>query len=290
MLIPKYWAKASQQIVFPKRLFSKESKSGMIFCWRWSESSEADARRQAQSALAKKVENILRGKKIDDGYFEKAVREEVLKEFRDSKGNLVAAVTRSSLGFRVLNTSEIAFVDMDYDLSPEPWIFALFKKKQSPADLRAQWENAAIERVQSSFKNLNLSGRLYRTANGLRAMVTSQTIHAQDPLAQDLLYQCGSDALYKKLCLAQNSFRARLTPKPRRIQMSSPGVKFPFEQESEKKKVLEWTQQYETLAGEFATCEFVKNIGNLQPILKNFQEVVDLHDQETHALEKNILK
>jgi hypothetical protein len=294
MLIPKYWAKASQDIQFPKSFLGGEAKTGKIFCWRWSESSEREARERAELALKKRAESLQLGNrskpKDQAEYFETAVREEILREFRAADGKLLAAVTQSSLGFRVLNTSDLAFVDMDYDLSPDPWFLVFFKKKQSPADLRAQWENAAVERAHNSFVAADLGGRLYRTANGLRAMVTSRPLTAKSQESSDLLYECGSDALYKKLCLAQDSFRARLTPKPRRIQLSSPGIKFPYATDEERQKLEVWKKNYESQSRNFGTCEFIRKIGKPFPIPTDFQEIIEVHDQETRALEKCALK
>jgi len=57
MLIPKYWAKASKEVVFPKGLLSP-SKTGIIYCWRWSNQSETEAHERAVEAINRRAASL----------------------------------------------------------------------------------------------------------------------------------------------------------------------------------------------------------------------------------------
>jgi len=105
-----------------------------------------------------------------------------------------------------------------------------------------------------------------------------------------LLNLCGSDQLYKKLCHAQESFRARLSPKPRRLQMQAPGINYPFASPSESTRLAKWLHEYQAKSRDFATCEFVKNIGIANSPLPEFLGIIELHDQETRSTEKRFLR
>ena len=84
-----------------------------------------------------------------------------------------------------------------------------------------------IYRFISKHPQWNL--RLYRTPAGLRLIATHQLFDALDEQVFNFFQAIGTDPLYVRMCINQRCFRARLTAKPWRIDISNhmkprPGV------------------------------------------------------------------
>ena len=123
-----------------------------------------------------------------------------------------------------------------------------------------------------------LGMRLYRTAAGYRAIVTS---HEYDPLSREstqLLKAIGSDPLYMKLCEVQECFRARLTPKFWRCGGTQPPVRFPYADESQAAAMHAWVEDYSEQAAGFGTCELVETLGS-PDVHSRIAPLVELHDK-----------
>jgi hypothetical protein len=81
------------------------------------------------------------------------------------------------------------------------------------------------------------------------------------------------DVLYAMLCRKQNCFRARLTPKPRRMKMPGWKVKYP-RTEDEDKAFREWLAKYESASRNYRVCKFLDQLGG------GFStEAVRVHDE-----------
>jgi hypothetical protein len=82
------------------------------------------------------------------------------------------------------------------------------------------------------------------------------------------------------MCRNQNCFRARLTPKPWRINMRrlhpSLGV-WPLGAEFLANK-SDWVKEYETKSERFATCHFLAHIGS-KVIDSRAEHVREIHDE-----------
>ncbi|HEX6749839.1 MAG TPA: hypothetical protein VF092_21280 [Longimicrobium sp.] len=124
--------------------------------------------------------------------------------------------------------------------------------------------------------------RVYRTAAGLRYLVTHATFSPTDAEVRSTLAALGADPQYIRLCQVQKSFRARLTPKPWRIGVRNPPVGFPYEGPAEEQEMREWVARYDSASAGRATCRFVEEIGggvehpDIAPIRA-------LHDEQTKA-------
>jgi len=174
-----------------------------------------------------------------------------------------AAVTRSHSGYRVVNTPDVGFVDIDFNTDYDP----LPQQEESLAGLR-RWVAG----------HTGQNWRMYKTAGGLRAMRTD----ACQPLDDDFDAICkevGADDYYRELCHKQKMFRARLTPKPIRC-----GIVWPRWNhydggwsDFDRPRIPEIIQAYELLAKAYKTCELVEVIGagEIHPDLK---PVMELHD------------
>jgi len=102
MKFPKFWASGSQD--------------GFV-CWRWSDSSLAEAEALAREA-ARKLAGLFAAGKQPQGryaYGDRPLREPVLNEVRGPAGEMAAVVTRNSYGCLVLNTTGVMLLDKDWD-------------------------------------------------------------------------------------------------------------------------------------------------------------------------------
>jgi hypothetical protein len=143
--------------------------------------------------------------------------------------------------------------------------------------------DAAIERLrQYVHQHPGWSARVYRTSAGLRYLVTHALFDPTGPDALAAMQALGADAQYVQLCRAQKSFRARLTPKPWRIQMENPPVRFPFETAAEERVMRDWEARYDQASQRYATCQLVEIIGSGEEH-PEVAPVVRLHDQHTGA-------
>lgn len=222
MHFPKFWARG---------------ESGTAVCWRWSDTSPADAQQQATARAAELATLLASGRKPDRyGYTDRPMREEIVEQHPGM------AITRNAYGALVLNTDRAMFVDIDFDgnRSREP---------------------RALDQLRRWAGQHGLGVFAYRTAAGLRALVTSATFDPKAPATAALLGEVGCDHLYVKLCQAQSSFRARLTPKPWRIEQRPPHLRWPFADAGEEQRFRQWLAGYEQASAGFAACQFVEQIG-----------------------------
>jgi hypothetical protein len=252
----------------------------------WSDDAPEAAAAMARS-IAERVAQLLAGgqtKLQRYQYGDRPMPEPVIREFNDGAG-LRAAVTRNVYGALVLNTRDLMFVDVDVEppkLSAAvvfSGIASLFGKKPSP-------EAAAPDQIVERFRRVaelhGLGVRVYRTAGGYRGLVTSAAFGPADGNARALLDEFGTDTLYVRLCEKQNSFRARMTPKPWRIELRPPTVSFPYETPKDRSRFDAWQSEYDAASGRFAVCEFIAAVGPGQSA-GLFDDLVAFHDEQTKA-------
>jgi hypothetical protein len=189
----------------------------------------------------------------------------------------VAVITRNSYGALVLNAARAMFIDIDLpENKPAGGLQKLFGGK-SPTP-----EAEALSRIQQWAARRPDNGvRVYRTAAGLRGLVTSYPFHPADGEAQQILHTLGSDPLYITLCRAQESFRARLTPKPWRCGLPNPPGAFPRETPQAEHRHQQWVQRYTSTFPQFAVCRFIAHYGD-ERLHPTIAPIVALHDK--HAL------
>ncbi len=124
--------------------------------------------------------------------------------------------------------------------------------------------------------------RVYRTHSGLRYAVTHAPFSPTDGEAEEVMRALGADPQYVRLCGAQKSFRARLTPKPWRVGMENPPVRFPYESPADESAMRAWDVRYDRASAGSATCQLLEEMGTgtEHPELA---ELVRLHDEHTRA-------
>jgi hypothetical protein len=244
----------------------------------WSNESLDAAREKALELALRVAKRIANGDNRAERYpyGDRPLPEPVIREFNG------AMVTRNRYGALVLNTDQMMFVDVDRKASPPKsgGIFSsLFgKPKPAPAPVR----DPTIDELAEITSRHNLGARLYETAAGYRLLITSARFRAGSPEAEMLLAAYKSDPLYIRLCRMQESFRARLTPKPWRCDHGKAYPQFPFEDARQLAAAERWESEYGSKSAPFATCRFVEEVGagGGDP---GFQELIEFHDEQTRA-------
>jgi hypothetical protein len=221
----------------------------------------SEAQTQARQGAAKLAEQFAtRGQLERYGYADRPLREPVLREIRDSGGEISAVVTRNSYGCHVLNTARAMFVDVDLPEGVENLAAVSIAKADAWARQQAGW-----------------SWRVYRTQAGLRLLATHQLFHPEDAICQAVFNATGCDPLYKKLCQTQSCFRARLTPKPWRCELPNPPSRWPFEDTGAERQYAQWDARYQSVCAGRATCQFVSTVGSGE-VHEAIQPLIALHD------------
>jgi hypothetical protein len=206
------------------------------------------------------------------------MREERLASYPPAGGDPWAIVTRNAQGCEVLNTARVAFFDLDFAHLPGPGLMArvrrLFGGAAPPSD-----EERAVAHVERWLHDLpGARLRIYRTRAGLRLLLLSQTLDPRGPEARALLEKLGADPLYRRLCQVQGSFRARLTPKPRRIGMKRIPHEWPVADPSQQRDREQWLAGYAARAKDVAVCRLIAEVGS-GPVDAEAARVRDVHDR-----------
>jgi hypothetical protein len=265
----RYWTRAQAEFPGPNDEPLQISARG------WSDESLHSARNKALEIACRVAERIRVGfvKQARYPYGERPLPEPVIQEFSG------AVLTRNAYGALVLNTDQMMFVDVDRKAARSRFggmLSSLFGKS-TPAPDPVLDELAQITRLH------NLGVRLYETAAGYRLIITSGPFGAGSANAQALLAEYKSDPLYIRLCRMQESFRARLTPKPWRCGCNKPPVEYPFETPRDQELAHRWEAKYREKSAAFSTCRFISALGS-ESIHADFEELIEFHDQETKAL------
>jgi hypothetical protein len=280
MKIARYWKRSTLKTAVPN------GKEILATGWGWSADSPAEAQSRADEAVQRSAQRISTGQGFPDsyGYPDRPAREEIVEEFRNVAGDVIAFISRNSYGSIVLNTARLMFIDIDV---PEPsgqgiidMIRSLFSSPSDP------FETALVRIREKAASIPDLTFRVYRTAAGFRLAVINKRIDPTSNEGQNLLSAFGSDPLYVRLCKNQESFRARLTPKPWRCRVESPRGRYPFRDQVEEEMHRLWIENYNTATSSYAVCRFVEQIGS-HPQVGDFRSLIELHDRDTEALSAN---
>lgn len=250
MIVPKYWSESKTKKVINGKQFTLKR-------FGWSDISEADAKKHADSRLQEAVTVLERDgdvRRIDhktsyNGAEGVPIREEVISKHQD------IVISRNSYGALCLNTPDVLFADIDFEYEAPlktsvsvfilllscaaliSWFFkvsALFiiglfvsiilastvanLAHRIVLSLKGGVEKKALSRIKKiSKENPELNLRIYRTPLGLRILLMNDTYCPTDDNVIRLLKDFQSDTIYIQMCKNQNCFRARVSPKPWRI-------------------------------------------------------------------------
>ena len=282
MKLARYWTRSEAEAPDRKGRIIRAVARG------WSNESMEAARTVARDIAQRLAQGDFPTRGAQYLYGDRPLPEPVLREFQGNGDGPRAIVTRNVYGAEVLNTRDLMFVDIDkpyHPPAPIPSILtmglrALFGKS-APAP-PVQTDDPAITKIRGVAERNNLAGRVYKTAGGYRVLITSTGFTPVDPRSEDLLRQFAADELYIRLCRVQESFRARLTPKPWRCGLPNPPVMFPFETPQDQSRFTDWERTYTVTGERFRTCQYVASFGS-GSVASGFEELIQFHDQETKA-------
>lgn len=255
-----------------------KNESGRVVARGWSETSQDEALANAKARLNRILDFLRSDKPLDDYQyvFDQVICEEVIDRIFD--GNVEAAIiSRNAYGALVMNTRRLMFIDIDLP-KPMPSLGERIKSWFSrPTDTASPEQRTLdeIRRWQASHDQYTL--RVYRTRAGLRLLVVNWCFDGADEAALRIMDELKSDRLYRRLCLAQQCFRARLSPKPWRVAAGSPPAQFPFASEALERQFRDWLDRYMRLAAAFSVCHYVETLGHDSPH-DRVLALIDHHD------------
>ena len=171
-------------------------------------------------------------------------------------------ITRNRYGALVLNSEDHAFFDIDLD-APLPSegfkkTFLQFLGLAPKPSREERLKELICQCIRTYFPYTSF--RLYRTANGFR-LLTPARDEANSSRMQEMMQIFRCDPLYMTLCARQNCFRARLTPKPRRMKMkTAQKFTYPPKVDSAAEKEM-WLKEYACRSENHKTCTLVAVFG-----------------------------
>lgn len=279
MRIPRFWSKEQSDVDLGGFKTRRE-------VWGWSLSSFEEAAANARESLVRIAKHLHAGSFDLDGYqyVSNPPREEIVREF-GAPEDPAAIITRNAYGSLVLNTRDLMFVDVDCPEEPATFkgLFASLLGKKDPAPSKS--EEKLINIGAWVGDNPDYRVRIYRTAAGFRVLIMNAAIIANSSQADSILEGLESDPLYRQLCRVQECFRARLTPKPWRIESGmQPPNRFPWGDTESERIYREWESRYEQAAKRFGTCLFIEEAGTENyEVSDTNRSLIQLHDELTGA-------
>ena len=177
------------------------------------------------------------------------IREEIVSRHGET------IITRNSYGARCLNTPNVLFADVDFQVDPScrftlavflllllaavamGWYLASWRAGSLLAvfgllasgtvatllhrvllRVRGGAEQAARHRVARFVdRRPEWNLRVYRTPAGLRVLATHRTFQPGEPEVGECFEELDTDPIYVRMCRNQQCFRARVSPKPWRM-------------------------------------------------------------------------
>jgi hypothetical protein len=272
MRIPKFWRRFEGDVQKP------DGGELHVFAWGWSESSPSDADAKARERFQSMQQRVSQGLDLPKGYGygSRPVREQILREIPGRGGDVAALLTRNGYGSVVLNAARAMFIDVDAPAAGSGGGLGKLLGFGKSAD-------AGLDQVRRALPSAGLgSVRLYRTAGGFRLLATDRTFTPGSSEADAAMRAVGADPQFMQLCKIQDSFRARLTPKPWRVGRGGPPGDFPREDAGLQQMFDEWLREYDRAAASTATCQFVETIGS-SSVDPDVAPILALHDEQTKA-------
>jgi hypothetical protein len=214
---------------------------------------------------------------IDDTYETEGdvLVEEVVSELEGASKPVI--ITRNRYGCLVLNAADIIITDHDlksaYKFSPLNFFpFSLFRT-------RVNDKSELLKSIRTGLEKNNLHARIYETKNGYRCIVTSRFVSGGNDESIKILEKLGCDPLYVRMTNVQKCYRTRLTPKPFRMKLPKPPVKFPFPTEKAGEYFNEWLAEYDAVSTRYAACRFIEAVGPAGD--SRVMKIVGMHDEMT---------
>lgn len=261
MRFPRYWCRV-------------ENETGMVIARGWSETSYDEALSNANNRLDRILNYLRTGKSLDEYQYviDNVICEEVIDRIMDGDQQ-AAVISRNAYGSIIMNTTRLMFIDIDKQPPNviQRWMAMFSSTAPDPdaqtLDMLRSWQQA----------NQQYTLRVYRTYAGYRVLIINHCFTQVDNQVLSIMEQLDSDRLYRQLCRSQSCFRARLSPKPWRVDAPQPDHKFPFRNQREEQEYQRWHEQYTRLSTQFSVCHYLETIGH-DPVHPNVAMLIDQHD------------
>jgi hypothetical protein len=275
MKIPKYWMRRDADVELP------DGSPLRLFAWGWSETSTTEADARAGERLQSLQQRASQGLELPHAYAygSRPLREQILEEIPGPDGTPEVLLTRNSYGSVILNAARAMFVDVDVRWASG---FSRLKRVFGFDRGNATAKEATLDRLRNALPGTGSTFRVYRTAAGFRLLATDRLFAPASSESESVMRAAGADPAFIQLCRIQDSFRARLTPKPFRVGQRNPPGRFPREDPDEQAAFAEWLHEYERAAANSATCRFVETIGTGW-VHREVSPIIRLHDERTKA-------
>jgi hypothetical protein len=282
MRIPHYWAKGE--------FFGVDSYGDPLkfVAWGWSDQSEAEAKiagiERARKAFLAQSKRGYRSRAHEyDQYLDLPLREEVIERLHDATGEY-AVITRNNYGARILNTAEVMFADIDFQDTRKQLSFSQRMKMCFSPRYRADTEKEMHHRIVDhilrwSERNPQYAFRLYQTRAGYRLLFTNRLFQPCSDEVKSIFNELHTDPLYQLLTRKQESFRARLSPKPWRMGLKDYNTA--TSKTAGPYAPAKWVRNYEQTSVDYQTCRFIDGFGSASKIPDSIQHLVQLHDEAT---------
>jgi hypothetical protein len=270
MNVPRFWAKEQSEGRRP------DGTPVKFAAWRWSSRSIEEAKAKAREAAEVICQAIAAGRppRRDYAYGSRPLREPIIRSVPEGASPPHALITRNAYGALVLNCEGVMFVDADHQPSIGGLAKRLFKRK-GPLD-------TAIEGAEQLVRERGGGIRLYETRAGVRYLLTDAVFDPAGDETQRIMSALAADPCYMRLCRVQESFRARLTPKPWRCGLPTPPVRWPLEDDDAQRAMDTWLDRYEQACTVNAVCRHRATLGAAS-VHPRVEEVMTLHDELTGA-------
>lgn len=275
---PPYWRQRTGSV------FQSDGRNIALTVWGWSWTSESDAESVAAERLTTAFANLHAGAERENYYPRLPLREETLREVTSGSGELLAVVTRNRYGADVLSTQAVVIADVDLPAQRKSRGRLRRIFTSGADDPQRSPEALALERIAAyADRSPQLGTYVYRTAAGLRVIITGEQIEPSSPEAEDILEQLGTDPVYLRLCAAHGTYRARLTPKPWRLEpaLPAPAGRWPYTSTDAQQRFTTWLKDYTAGSADYAVCSPVATYGT--PATGDQEIVLRLHDEATGA-------
>lgn len=280
MRIFKYWQKVSKEFPIDPYVYQETNNIRIIeengvkkayqttTCYGGSNISEEDAIANAKIKL-QHIESRINGEPYNYEY-NVDIQEEIIYKLNDSN-----IITRNRYGALVLNTDEIMFIDVDHPkITFSRLFFEMFGSKFNAKALMLKDIYKELKRA----KHQDKAFRIYETFKGYRIIVCGSKFDPNSKESNRMMLDFNADYLYRILCKKQECYRARLTPKPNRINLKDLRYKFPKIDEQEKDRLISWVKEYDQKSINYASCKFISAHNY------NYKNtIVELHDKITDA-------
>lgn len=180
------------------------------------------------------------------------------------QGEQQAIITRNRYDCLILNARNLLIVDVDIGgLDPADYPDCA---ANCHIAISVRQALAALDAIVQQFPHLGF--RAYRTRNGLRYLCTTRPFDPLSRTTHRLMQNLYVDPLYARLCKFQATFRARLTPKPWRMEMDEETGRFTYDRT---------TGLVFPDYSPYAVCHLIEKVGE-PTILPEFKLAIQVHD------------